>query len=448
MTVSREVVYELPLYSRLRERLAEAPMQIAPAADWHDWLDAQVKKGVSGKELDAARGLLWSDVLDESVRLTKAQLLAKLVQLPTDIVVKLPRKTRPEPLKFEAVNRLWERDEALLGVRDVVNRMLRLVSVNAAYDFQLCCWLISDVLGIQEVWRVLDGNGRPWRSRWLGKQPCPFFASEDEAKRWCEAVVARLTPMRGGRRACAVKWSEWRIKSGEDYREWLVTAPFFLFEERFISTVHFATPQLLMHLRTSVYRDGEDRFLYLEEIQSDYCQRASRSERGGHGVVDDNPFKGEWVALGLRAAVLMACRMGLDGVAVSSGAEQDQVYRSPNRGRAVFYDVQVRKALEKLAKSLRLEQGSVTHKGNSRHWIVLPSFGEDITGARIRRWQISGVPGIENLVFSSREAAMRYAAHHASVVVENVVPMLRLRGDDRQRIYRSGLPVLGSVGTG
>ena len=68
---------------------------------------------------------------------------------------------------------------------------------------------------------MLDGKGRPWRSRWLGKQPCPFFASEDEAKRWCEAVVARLTPMRGGVRACAVKWSEWRIKSGEDYREWL-----------------------------------------------------------------------------------------------------------------------------------------------------------------------------------------------------------------------------------
>lgn len=45
-------VYELPLYSKVRRAIEQAPMEHAPIDAWQDWLLAQAKNGVSQNELD------------------------------------------------------------------------------------------------------------------------------------------------------------------------------------------------------------------------------------------------------------------------------------------------------------------------------------------------------------------------------------------------------------
>ena len=40
-------VYQLPLHSKVRRAIAQAPMESAPMTAWGDWLLAQGKNGVS-----------------------------------------------------------------------------------------------------------------------------------------------------------------------------------------------------------------------------------------------------------------------------------------------------------------------------------------------------------------------------------------------------------------
>jgi hypothetical protein len=120
----------------------------------------------------------------------------------------------------------------------------------------------------------------------------------------------------GRYRNCA--WS-----GGKDYREWLMTLPYL--PTTYLSG-HFIIRNVLAHIRCDI-REGADgeRILLLQEVQSDWAQRARKATSTGKRKEDDEvppPFLKEWPALTMKLVLLHAAHQGLDAVAWTSGTQQ------------------------------------------------------------------------------------------------------------------------------
>jgi GNAT superfamily N-acetyltransferase len=70
---------------------------------------------------------------------------------------------------------------------------------------------------------------------------------------------------------------------------------------------------------------NDERVLMLQEVQSDWAQRARRAARDGEKKHDDEvapPFMKEWVALTMKLVLLHAAHHGLDAVGWTRGVHQ------------------------------------------------------------------------------------------------------------------------------
>jgi len=99
---------------------------------------------------------------------------------------------------------------------------------------------------------------------------------------------------------------------------------------------HFKVRNVLAHVRCDVRAGGDDeRVLMLQEVQSDWAQRARRAvSTGTMKSVDEvpPPFMKEWAALTMKLVLLHAAHQGLDAVAWTRGSHQ--VYRWKGLGAA------------------------------------------------------------------------------------------------------------------
>lgn len=370
-------VYDLPLYSKLRRAVENSPMEVASFKAWCDWLSSLDTKGVSLYELDC-----FSILPPKDGRLTRQQVLDQMRQLESEIVVRINLKPKPRRLVMESVDQDGVKPIPL-GDRKV---MPRIVARNRAYDFNLAYLGVEDLLEHKDVWVVLNGKGRYWRSPRLRKLPQPVFHAREEALDWCRYVSRRLIPRVHRVLEPSVLWDEVRLTGGEGYAEWLITLPHHSFMEFFEPRQHFDCDSLLMHLRTSIYQVGDRRILLIEEIQSDYLQNRRTSPLREVMVTYDTPYESSWVDLGLRVAVLIAARQGLDGVATSTGRMQDVIYDLENQGRAYFYDNRVAKALQRLGKSLGVEVGKATISAKTQCVHIYQMRG---SGSRPTLWAAS-----------------------------------------------------------
>jgi hypothetical protein len=123
------------------------------------------------------------------------------------------------------------------------------------------------------------------------------------------------------------RYSSYAWTGGESYREWLITLPYL--RESYLSG-HFNIRNVLAHVRCDV-REGTDgeRVLMLQEVQSDWAQRARKALSTGVMDADDEsppPFMKEWSALALKLVLLHASHEGLDAVAWTRGMHQAHRY--------------------------------------------------------------------------------------------------------------------------
>jgi hypothetical protein len=82
------------------------------------------------------------------------------------------------------------------------------------------------------------------------------------------------------------------------------------------------TPAENMHFRLGGH---SERVLMLQEVQSDWAQRARKASSTGTMEADDEvppPFMKEWSALVMKLVMLHAAHQGLDAVAWTRGAHQ------------------------------------------------------------------------------------------------------------------------------
>ena len=119
------------------------------------------------------------------------------------------------------------------------------------------------------------------------------------------------------------RFSSYAWTGGESYREWLITLPHY--PASYLSG-HFKVRNVLAHVRCDVREGGDgERVLMLQEVQSDWAQRARRAASTGETEEDDEvppPFMKEWPALTMKLIFLHAAHQCLDAVAWTKGTHQ------------------------------------------------------------------------------------------------------------------------------
>lgn len=188
------------------------------------------------------------------------------------------------------------------------------------YSLDVVEW--DDLLGPVRTWMAFTHQGEPVVS---DANPTGLCHSLDEARNMANVHAAQLFP----NRPTQGLWSENRLTGGSDYREWLVTLPFYA--PSYFSR-HFQHRNVLLHLRCDI-REGAhgERVLLLQEVQSDWAQEAGR-EAKNERFLPAPPWLQEWPALAIKLALLHAATLNVDALAWMPGTMQ--VHRYGGRGYA------------------------------------------------------------------------------------------------------------------
>lgn len=407
-------------------------------AAWQDWLLAQAKNGVSQNELDFLEFKLSIG------RESKKDMLENFQHLASDIEVLIHRQEKQREIILEPC---LEPKSFHLDIR--IDRTIRPMQAcvtyrNPAYDFNIVSLRNKDLLGNYELWAVLNSRHAYWGNKRLRFRGTPLFKTLQEAMDWCRHVAVIVIPKTRTLKVPHVKWESVRLLCGDSYTEWLITQPNHIFAQELKPNSHFDADNLLMHLRTSINSSGDKKILLIEEIQSDYLQNQRRLEKNRKIKLTENPYESSWVDLGLRVAVLIACRQGLDGVAVSTGEMQTEIDHIHSIGRELFYDEKVANSLKKLAKPLAAETRQFAISATTQIYRVLDA-GPDHTGSA-KRFSVNylGIPNSKRASFDTFQEADDFRKSVETTLYFNV-PVLWLNAAQRVSLMRLGLPVLGAV---
>lgn len=151
-------------------------------------------------------------------------------------------------------------------------------------------------------------------------------------------------------------WSHIAWGGGNEYREWLITLPYY--PKSYFSS-HFAVRNVLAHVRCDL-RDGPDseHILFMQEVQSDWAQNARRAIRDGDAALEDvesPPFLKDWPALVIKLMTLHAAHLGLDAVAWTKGRHQAKRYKGLGAaGLEELYDKTLPRLANKILKPFGL----------------------------------------------------------------------------------------------
>ena len=428
--------YPLPLYSKVRRAIELAPMESAPITAWRGWLLAQSKNGISPHELSCL------DFATAVGRVNKQGMLDHFQHLASDIEVLIHRKEKPRELQLQPVNMDGSSAVSIRLCKTIRKVIPFITHHNPVYDFNITRLSAKDLLG-NEFWAVLDSNGKYWKCKYLRTDEKPYFQTQQEAMNWCRRVARHLIPNTYKVLEPFVRWEDVRLEGGESYTEWLITQPHHTLNQEFRPNAHFNVKNLILHLRTSIYPSAGKRILLIEELQSDYFQTKRRMAHIPVNNVVFNPFESSWVELGLRIATLIACRQGLDGIAITNGQMQDAIYQKVNEGRATFYESKVANALKKLAKPLGAEVSLTTVIARTQRFKITDA-GPEYAGTS-GRYSLHAIGStIDHIDFDNADAAEALRGRLEKTITASV-PVLWLNTEQKLSLKHFGLPVLGAV---
>jgi hypothetical protein len=202
----------------------------------------------------------------------------------------------------------------------------------------------NDLLGEHRGWMAFTCRGEPVTSH---ERPGGLCDSPEAAVKLANRHASRLMPKMSTRGI----WSGYRLNGGADYREWLITVPYF--RTGYFSS-HFEHRNVLLHVRADIREtEFDERVLVLQEVQSDWAQQARRrtgSERES-GSVPEPPWMKEWPALALKLMLLHVAYHGLDGLAWTPGNVQKTRYgRYARKGLIELYDRTLPRELDRLLR--------------------------------------------------------------------------------------------------
>lgn len=338
--------HPIRLYSNLIEWLQALSMRSAPAGQWVATILSA--KGIREDEIERSRLLSFLGEFDKTEKLVKEQLLeiAEYELSACTFTVRTERSVSYRPaLQSAAFSHEIIPKKILDTFSDAeIISCHKLVSFN----FRIVRLKFTGMLGSGESWCVFDEHWRRFK---------PYKNYEDAV----DAIDFLYT-------AAADKFSEYSSKSprnyyerysllgkNSSYKEWVVCIPSWPdgFEQS-----HFDLMNVILHLRTSEWKDIKDQpLLLIDEIQSDW--HTFGRVHGYHDVgadvesdsdaVPDAPFKKEWHELGVKLAIWLALQAGYRRVAFTSSSVHRSRYGRDMEGFHLLYDQLIPKALDKLA---------------------------------------------------------------------------------------------------
>ena len=315
---SAEDVFGVPhIYSSLQRRLQSMGKSKANSEQWLKTIDNFQKKGVRAEEIDYSNltsELAWHHEEDEEMQFTASELAAlcnfkelRITVIP--VVDSAQRQLNFSSAPCRTLKRPKKLPKAQVGqVRDV-----------AAFD-RILGYRIEEVVhqtlwGPESHWQAVTYAGQLISD----SQGQTLLPTKDAATALAVNHAKRHFP----KRVALGRYSSYSWTGGKNYREWLITLPYL--PATYLSG-HFKIRNVLAHVRCDI-REGVDgeRIFMLQEVQSDWAQRARKAVSVGTKRQEDEvppPFMKEWAALVMKLVMLHAAHQGLDAVAWTRGAQQ------------------------------------------------------------------------------------------------------------------------------
>lgn len=191
----------------------------------------------------------------------------------------------------------------------------------------------DDLLGPTQKWMAFTHRGQPIVSI---EKPSGLCDTHTEALALANQHAAKSFP----KLTAVGKWSQYRLTGGEQYREWLVTLPYY---PQSYDSSHFPHRNVLLHVRCDIREDANGmRVLVLHEVQSDWAQQVRRDLKESDIVSDIMPVPPwfqEWPALALKLMLLHAIQQGAAALAWTRGDVQVRRYKGLGKaGLLELYD--------------------------------------------------------------------------------------------------------------
>ncbi len=303
------------LFSTLQRRLQSMGKSKAGAEQWRKTIENFQKNGLRAEEFDCSNLMPELMALDDDGEQVSAVELANLcffkdLRLSVIPVVNdAQRQLRFAKPPARKLTRIKNLPKALAGLPRAVTRFDPVLGYRIEQVEHQTLW------GAEHTWQAVTYGGKMLRN--TSKQS--GFQTVEAAA----ALAASHAKQNFPKRVALGRFSSYAWTGGEAYREWLITLPYYPIS--YLSG-HFKVRNILAHVRCDV-REGSDgeRVLMLQEVQSDWAQRARRAISTGDMDADDEvrpPFMKEWPALTMKLVLLHAAHQGLDAVAWTRGAHQ------------------------------------------------------------------------------------------------------------------------------
>ena len=429
------------LYSLLKNRLIDLPLQRASAEQWHATIINMKQSGLREEEIQ------WSGLIQYLNRLEKKSIITK-----SQLLKNLSEKNLHLNLSIEQV---WG-DKGGLSFKEVATRMPHQAVYRAALKLDENCLCIlryvdrvynyrvgvvktlnnAHHMALNKYWFAFDSTGRPIINK-NNKQTEKlhfFFENSSDAKFAADKHAREHLGISKGAKT-NTHFDHLTLFGGTDYREWFITLPDY---QRIFFGPHFYDHNVLAHVRTTTRTDKAGRkILFIEEVQSDWHQIAKRAgyNNSSWGKVANAPFKQEWPVLAVKLMLIHASQNGFDGIAWPHGNIQELRYKHKLHSIAQYYDYIIPKAINQLGKSFKSEVE--TTKINTRDpWLNLEKSQD--------KWRVADGQGKfkTKAKYNNRDEAMTVIARHCRRI-ELEVSALFINKELRHQIAEMGLPLYG-----
>ena len=346
--------FGLPMLSSTLQRLLrDIGKTTVDAKQWEGTILNFQKKGLRIDELNQSGLLPYLDALRSSGSKSTAQGLLQACDFSALRLSVIPViRYAEKQLDFvPATERRWKR--ALKASKPQVGQDRRVAEFDPVLGYRIEEIEHQTLWGIDRHWQAVSYDGRTLDDPdHKSLFPTPYYAalaSRKDAKR------------RFPKRMALGRWNELAWTGGKDYREWLVTLPYY--PASYVSS-HFDVRNVLAHIRCDV-RDGPDgeRVLLVHEVQSDWAKSVRDAIDTGEADSDCEqfpPFWREWSALTMKLVLLHALHQGVDAVAWTKGAHQVHRYEGFGAsGLKQLYDQILPREVNRLLQPFGLSCGEL-----------------------------------------------------------------------------------------
>jgi hypothetical protein len=342
-------VFGVPfIFSTLQRRLHSLGKSKAGGEQWFKTIENFQKKGLRAEEFEWSELIpdlsLWHEGEQQFTALELADLCnfkaLRLSVIP--VVSNAERQIQFAHPPERALKKTKKLPKAQIGQTRGVTGFDPVLGYRIEEVLHQTLW------GPESHWQAVKHDGTVLRDAW-GQT---LHRTRDAA-----TVLAALHASQNFPKRLALgQFAKFSWTGGKDYREWLITLPYL--QASYLSG-HFNVRNVLAHVRCDVRLGADDeRVLMLQEVQSDWAQRARRAISVGVMRQDDEappPFMKEWAALVMKLVMLHAAHKGLDAVAWTRGAQQVHRWNGLGAGGLIeLYDRTLPREVNRIMKPFGL----------------------------------------------------------------------------------------------